>query len=171
MIALELRAAPSTFNQAKVAPVLHTQLSPATPFSTGVSSGQGQGGVPIGVNAPLLHHGGCRRDLSSRYSPRICTGFFPKSILPRLSQTVNLYVPSYLQCLFVYVCRLEVGTRLSSSIFMKLSLYWMEPQWERKGAAGCGLWLASPCRGVPSSTPRSPGTLNADPAFQVTILY
>ena len=69
------------------------------------------------------------------------------------------------------VCRLEVGTRLSSSIFTKLSLCRMEPRWERKGAVGCGLWLASPRCGVPSSTPRSPGTLNADPAFQVTILY
>lgn len=139
MIALELRGAPSTLDQAKVAPDLPAQLPPATPFSMGASSGQGQGGVPIGVNAPLLHHGGCTWDLSPRYSPRICTGFFPKSILPRLSQSVNLYVPSYLQCVFVYVCRLEVGTRLSSSIFMKLSLCWMEPG---KGlrAVNCG-WL------------------------------
>ena len=74
-------------------------------------------------------------------------------------------------CVCVCVCRLEVGTRLSSSIFTKLSLCRMEPRWERKGAVGCGLWLASPRCGVPSSTPRSPGTLNADPAFQVTILY
>ena len=139
----------------------------------GASSGQGQGGVPSGVNAPLLQHCGRTRDLSPRYSPRICTAFFPKSILPRLSQSVKLYVPSYLQCVYVCVCvcRLEVGTRLSSSIFTKLSLCRMEPRWERKGAVGCGLWLASPRCGVPSSTPRSPGTLNADPAFQVTILY
>ena len=137
----------------------------------GASSGQGQGGVPIGVNAPLLQHGGRTWDLSPRYSPRICTAFFPKSILPILSQSVKLYVPSSLQCVCVCGCRLEVGTRLSSSIFTKLSLCRMEPWWERKGAAGCGPWLASPRCGVPSSTPRSPGTLNADPAFQVTILY
>lgn len=43
----------------------------------------------------------------------------------------------------VCVCRLEAGTRLSSSIFMKLSLCFTEDGASVGKERGCGLWTVA----------------------------